>query len=111
MGRPYFAEWVGMLDNASQFDEKSEAVAVNASYAQSVMVQWSRGANDGEIVIECADSKYFDGIWAELKRIPCTGENRLDLFEHNGACVFVRTRITRPISAGTVTTKLQCMVG
>jgi hypothetical protein len=111
VGRPFFAEWVVMLDQASQFDEASEAIAVNASNSQSVLVHWSKGSEDGEVIIECSDSKTFRGTWAELKRIPCSGENRLDLYEHKGPCVFIRTRITKPILGGTVTTKLQCLVG
>jgi hypothetical protein len=111
MGRPYFAEWVVMLSSATDFNQTSEAIAVNASYAQSINVHWSKGAADGEVMIECADSKNFGGTWAELKRLPFNGENRLDLYEHNGPCVFIRTRITKAILGGTVTTKLQCLVG
>jgi hypothetical protein len=111
MGRPYFAEWVVMLHQASEFDDKSEGVAVNASNAQSVMINWGEGTKDGEVIVECADSKNFRGTWAELKRIPWRGDNRLDLYEHTGPCVFVRTRVTKPILGGTVTTKLQCLVG
>lgn len=111
MGRPFFAEWLVMLNSASKFNETSEAIAVNNSYAQSINVHWSKEATDGEVTIECADSKTFGGTWAELKRVPFNGANRLDLYEHNGSCVFIRTRITKAILAGTVTTKLQCLVG
>ena len=111
MGHPYFSEWVVLLKDASAFDETSEAIAVNPSYAQSVQVHWGKGAKDGEVIIECADVKSFSGTWAELKRMPCTGSNRLDLYEHNGPCVFIRARITKAVSGGTVTTKLQMMVG
>ena len=111
MGRPYFPEWAVMLKSASGFDDTSEAIAVNPSYAQSVLVHWGAGAKDGEVTIECADSKGFTGTWAELKRMPCTGGNRQELYEHNGPCVFIRTRITKAILGGTVTTKLQFLVG
>jgi hypothetical protein len=111
MGRPYFVEWVVMLSGASDYNETGEAIAVNPSYAQSVQVHWEAGAKDGEVIVECADSKNFNGIWAELKRIQCTGGNKLEIYEHNGPCVFIRTRITKAISGGKVTTKLQMMVG
>src|SRR5688572_22779177 len=111
MGRPVFQPWLVMLNAARDYDETSESIAVNSSSAQSVQVHWGAGATSGEVIIECADSKNFSGTWAELKRIPCTGSNRLDLYEHNGPCVFIRTRITRALSGGTVTTKLQMLVG
>lgn len=111
MGRPFFVDWVVMLNSTAAFDDTSEAVPVNASYAQSVLVYWSAGSNDGEVIVECADSMRFSGTWAELKRIPWTGADKLDLYEHNGPCVFIRTRITKAILGGTVTTKLQCLVG
>ena len=95
-----------MLDAAKDYDQASEAIAVNSSCAQSIQVHWGAGAKDGEVVVECADSKGFSGTWAELKRIPCAGSNRLDLYEHNGPCIFIRTRITKGLSGGTVTTKL-----
>src|SRR6266851_5567772 len=111
MGHPYFSDWIVLLKDAAGFDETSEAIAVNPSYAQSVQVHWGSGARDGEIIVECADAKSFPGTWAELTRMPCTGSNRLELYEHNGPCVFIRTRITKALSGGTVTTKLQMMVG
>jgi hypothetical protein len=111
MGRPIFHPWVVMLNAAKDYDDTSESIPVNSSYAQSVQVHWGAGATDGEVVVECADSKTFSGTWAELKRMPCTGSNRLDLYEHDGPCVFIRTRITKAVAGGTVTTKLQAMVG
>lgn len=111
MGHPYFADWIVMLNQASIFNETSEAIAVNVSYTQSILTHWSIGARDGEVIIECADSKSFSGTWAELARIPFSGENKLDLYQHNGPCPFIRTRITKAISGGTVTTKIQCLVG
>ena len=111
MGHPYFGEWVLMLKGASAYDEKSEAIAVNPSYSQSVQLHWGPGARDGEVVIECADSKHFNGTWAELGRKPCPGSNTQEIYEHNGPCVFIRTRITKAIIGGTITTKLQMMVG
>lgn len=100
-----------MLNGASAYDETSEAIAVNPSYAQSVQLHWGPGVKDGEVIIECADSKAFGGTWAELKRMPSPGSNKLEIYEHNGPCVFIRTRITKAISGGTVTTKLQMMMG
>lgn len=111
MGRPIFQPWLVMLAGAKDYNETSEPIAVNSSYAQSVQVQWGAGATDGEVMVECADVKSFSGTWAELKRLPCTGSNRLDLYEHDGPCVFIRTRISKALSGGTVTTKLQAMVG
>ena len=111
MGRPYFAEWIVMLSGASAFEQTSEAVAVNPTYAQSVEIFWSRGCKDGEVVVECASSKNFGGQWAELHRFNWTGDNKLELYEHNGPCVFIRTRVSKSINGGTVTTKLQCMIG
>lgn len=111
MGHPHFFNWLIMLNEASHLNETSEAIAVNNSSQQSVQVYWGCGVTDGEIVIECADSKDFTGMWAELERLPCIGENRLYLYEHNGPCVFIRTRVSREIIGGTVTTKLQCLVG
>jgi hypothetical protein len=111
MGRPYFAEWITMLEGASAFDETSEAIAVNPSYAQSVEIFWSSGCRDGEVIVECAGSKNFSGEWAALHRFPWSGDNRLELYEHNGPCVFIRTRITKAVTGGTVTTKLQCLIG
>src|SRR6266404_6032866 len=109
MGRPVFHPWFVMLNQAKDYDETSEAVAVNSSYSQSVQVHWGPGATDGEVMVECADAKSFSGRWAELKRMPCTGSNGLDLYQHDGPCVFIRTRITKALSGGTVTTKLQMM--
>jgi hypothetical protein len=111
MGHPFFIEWIVMLNRANAFDDTSEAIAVNASYAQSVQIYWDEGTQDGEVIIECADSKHFSGTWAELERLPWSGANKLDLYEHNGPCVFIRTRVTKAITGGTVTTKLQCLVG
>ena len=111
MGHPYFSEWVVMLDGASDYNQTGDAIAVNPSYAQSVQLHWGAGARDGEVIVECADSKNFAGTWAELKRIPCTGDNKLEIYEHSGPCVFIRTRITKAIAGGSVTTKLQMMVG
>lgn len=111
MGRPYFSDWPVMLDAASEFNEIGEAIAVNPSYEQSVLIHWSSGASDGEIIVECSDSKSFSGTWAELKRVPCTGGNKQDLYEHKGPCVFIRTRITKAVVGGTVTTKVQMLIG
>lgn len=111
MGRPCYAEWMVMLNSASRFNSISEGVAVNPTYAQSVLIHWGRGTTDGEIIIECSDQKYFDGTWAELKRVAWSGENKQELYEHNGPCNFIRTRITKAVAGGTVTTKLQGLVG
>ena len=111
MGRPFFSTWIVLLNGASAFDEASEAIAVNPSYAQSIEIFWSRGCKGGEVIVECAGAKNFSGTWAELHRFPWSGDNKLGLYEHNGPCVFIRTRITKAVVGGTVTTKLQCLVG
>jgi hypothetical protein len=111
LGRPYFSEWVVMLDGASGFGETGEAIAVNMSYSQSVMILWGKGTTGGEVTVEVSDSKDFDGTWAELQRLAWSGDNKQDLYEHDGPCRFIRTRITKAVTGGKVTTKLQCMVG
>jgi hypothetical protein len=111
LGRPIFQPWFALLQSAKDFDETSEAIAVNSSYAQSVLVHWGVGTKDGEIVVECADSKNFNGTWAELKRMPWIGSNTQEIFEHNGPCAFIRTRVSKAIIGGTVATKLQAMAG
>lgn len=61
MGRPYYADWLVMLNNATRFDDVNEAVAVNPTYSQSVLVHWGKGTTGGEVIVECSDSKSFDG--------------------------------------------------
>ena len=111
MGRIYFSNWMVMVNEASDFNETSDPISVGVTHTQSIQIQWSEGAEDGEVIVECADTKTFTGTWAELKRIPFAGENRLDLDQHDGPCNFIRTRITKVIPGGTVTTKIQCLKG
>jgi hypothetical protein len=110
MGRPLFAQWQIMLNGASGLNDTSVAIAVNNSYSQSILIHWGKGVVDGEVIVECADSKDFSGKWAELTRLPFTDENQQDLYEHNGLCLFIRTRICKEVIGGTVTTKLQCLI-
>lgn len=51
MGREFWAQWLVMLDNAARFNQASEGIAVNGSYAQSVLIHaYLRSDNGSECV-------------------------------------------------------------
>lgn len=111
MGYPVFADCQDMLSDANSLNATHPAIAVNHTNRQSVLVRWGEGTTGGEVTVECADSASFSGTWIELTTIPWTTPNSQVQYDHDGPCQFIRTRISRAITGGTVTTKVQGFAG
>lgn len=97
-----------MLDGASQVGETGVAVLKRVGCLDTThLIKWSDGVTVGEVTIETADDEAYADTWAPVAVVTFSGTApKQDYVRIPGAYALLRHRITVPVDAGTVTSRI-----
>lgn len=97
-----------MLDAASQGNETGVAVLKRLGLMETThLFKWSDGVTVGEVTIEAADDETYPDTWAPIQVVTFSGTApKQDYVRIPGTYPVIRHRITTPVDAGTVTSRI-----
>lgn len=97
-----------MLDAASQIGETGAATLKRLGCTDTThLIKWSDGVTVGEVTIETADDEAYADTWAPLMVVTFSGTApKQDYVRIPGTYPVIRHRITVPVDAGTVTSRI-----
>lgn len=97
-----------MLDRVSEGNEAATAVLKRLGAEETThLFKWSDGVTVGEVTIETADDEAYADTWAPVAVVTFSGTApKQDYVRVPGAYAVLRHRITTPVDAGTVSSRI-----
>lgn len=97
-----------MLDAVSVVGETATALLKRLGLTETThLIKWSDGVTLGEVTIETADDENYPDTWAPLKVVAFTGTApKQDYVRVPGTYPVLRHRVTSPVDAGTVSSRI-----
>lgn len=97
-----------MLDAASVVGETGVAVLKRVGCEDTThLIKWSDGVMVGEVTIETADDEAYADTWAPIKVVAFAGTApKQDYVRIPGTYAVIRHRVTVPVDAGTVSSRI-----
>lgn len=106
LGRPVGAQSGYYVSFSNATNTTGASIGTNDSKQIGYYVEFSSGVNAGEVVIETAVTGSYAGLWHELDRVAfgdMASVPSVYFGTYPGApMLFVRARITTPVTGGTV---------